>query len=59
MDVVGHESSKSKWGYALALILALTLIGAGLIGYFIYSNGSKDYTGGMLVHFSDMAKEMM
>lgn len=53
------RSSKSKWGYALALILALTLIGAGVIGYFIYSNGSKDYTGGMLVRVSHMEKEMM
>lgn len=53
------RSSKSKWGYALALILALALIGAGVIGYFIYSNSSKDYTGGMLVRVSHMEKEMM
>lgn len=53
------KSSKSKWGYGLALILALALIGAGAIGYFIFSSSSKDYTGGMLVHGSDMVKEMM
>lgn len=48
---------RAKWGYIL--VLALVLIGAGIGGYFWFSRGSGDYTGGMLVHLADMAKEMM
>ncbi len=48
---------KEKWGYIL--VLALVLIGAGIAGYFWFGRNSGDYTGGMLVHMADTAKEMM
>ena len=48
---------KYLWGFLFAL--ALVLIAGGVVWYVLFYNGQRDYTGGMLVQFFDMARGMV
>ena len=50
------EFLKQKWGYLL--VLALLLIGGGIVWILMFGRVPENYAGGLLVRGADMAEDL-